>query len=413
MATTRRPNACGLSSRATSRPHLTPETKRHSMTLPTASLYFNDGKSDKEYHAQVAAQGDGFVVTFQYGRRGAALQAGSKTPAPVPLEKAVQIHGKLVAEKTAKGYTSAEAGVAFQGTDKAGRVTGVLPQLLNAIDELDVDALVSDDAWLAQQKYDGERRLIKRDRDSVVGINRMGLQVPLPVPVEEAALNTCSCTFTLDGEIIGNRVYAFDLISLNGQDLSAEPLERRLLRLEALVGSIPHPYLDRIGVARSAHSTEAKGTLLTELKALGQEGIVFKRKSSTYAHGRPSSGGDHLKFKFVESASLLVRRVNGDKRSVELHAIDADAPDRGIVFLGNVTIPPNHTIPAAGSIVEVRYLYAYKGGSLFQPVYMGERRDIDVRACTTSQLKYKVDHADAQGESAADVHGEARPSMRG
>lgn len=35
------------------------------------------------------------------------------------------------------------------------------------------------------------------------------------------------------------------------------------------------------------------------------------------------------------------------------------------------------------------YLYAYKGGSLYQPVYRGERTTIESDACTTSQLKYQ------------------------
>jgi bifunctional non-homologous end joining protein LigD len=58
--------------------------------------------------------------------------------------------------------------------------------------------------------------------------------------------------------------------------------------------------------------------------------------------------------------------------------------------VGNVTIPANHSIPAKGAIVEVRYLYAYPGGSLFQPVYLGKRDDVDMRACTVSQLKFKA-----------------------
>jgi bifunctional non-homologous end joining protein LigD len=58
--------------------------------------------------------------------------------------------------------------------------------------------------------------------------------------------------------------------------------------------------------------------------------------------------------------------------------------------VGNVTIPPNHTVPANGSIVEVRYLYAFPGGSVFQPVYLGQRDDVTRRECHVSQLKLKA-----------------------
>jgi len=44
---------------------------------------------------------------------------------------------------------------------------------------------------------------------------------------------------------------------------------------------------------------------------------------------------------------------------------------------------------AVDSIIEVRYLYAYKGGNLYQPTYLGVRDDISFEDCLISQLKYK------------------------
>jgi len=55
-----------------------------------------------------------------------------------------------------------------------------------------------------------------------------------------------------------------------------------------------------------------------------------------------------------------------------------------------VTIPANQPIPKAGDVLEVRYLYSFPGGSLFQPVCLGQRDDIETSACTLSQLKYKA-----------------------
>ena len=41
-------------------------------------------------------------------------------------------------------------------------------------------------------------------------------------------------------------------------------------------------------------------------------------------------------------------------------------------------------------MVEVRYLYAFRErGSIYQPVYLGERSDIPADDCTVDQLKYK------------------------
>ena len=57
---------------------------------------------------------------------------------------------------------------------------------------------------------------------------------------------------------------------------------------------------------------------------------------------------------------------------------------------GNVTIPPNHLVPKPGSVVEARYLHAFReSGSVFQPVYLGPRADIPAEECTVDQLKFK------------------------
>ena len=63
--------------------------------------------------------------------------------------------------------------------------------------------------------------------------------------------------------------------------------------------------------------------------------------------------------------------------------------------VGNVTIPANHRVPAPGTIVEVNYLYAFRGGCLFQPVYKGPRADQDASDCAMSQLQYRGEQRQA------------------
>lgn len=67
--------------------------------------------------------------------------------------------------------------------------------------------------------------------------------------------------------------------------------------------------------------------------------------------------------------------------------------------VGNVTIAPNQPIPKAGAVVEVRYLYSYPGGSLFQPVCLGLRDNVDPAACTIDQLKYRAGSEDEEDTS--------------
>jgi len=72
------------------------------------TLYSNKFGSDKEYNVELAqSQNVGWVVRFEYGRRGGSLNVGMKTPSPVPYVDAKKIYDKLVAAKIKKGYSPA------------------------------------------------------------------------------------------------------------------------------------------------------------------------------------------------------------------------------------------------------------------------------------------------------------------
>lgn len=356
------------------------------------SLYFSEGSSDKEYHAQLESQDGGYVVNFQYGRRGSALKAGTKTASPVPFDKASAIYDKLVSEKVSKGYSTAESGVAFQGTTLEANYTGILPQLLNAVDEATAQALLDDDDYVMQEKYDGHRRLSHRNDETILGINKKGIQVALPLPLADALMCLPAQTIP-DGEQIGESLYLFDLLEASGVSLRDEGYLTRYQALTELAAGLPN-----IEVAPLYVTSEEKRAAFERIKAARGEGVVFKLKSAPYSVGRPSSGGSQLKHKFTESATLEVASISASKRSVGVRGYDADAKP---VKLGNVTIPANYDIPAVGAIVEVEYLYAYEGGSLYQPVYRGLRDDQVLSDCTTRQLKYKpkLQEEDSDDES--------------
>jgi hypothetical protein len=46
-------------------------------------------------------------------------------------------------------------------------------------------------------------------------------------------------------------------------------------------------------------------------------------------------------------------------------------------------------MPEPGEVVEIRYLYCLRGGSLYQPVLIGKRNDVDQDECSAAQIKYK------------------------
>ena len=97
------------------------------------------------------------------------------------------------------------------------------------------------------------------------------------------------------------------------------------------------------------------------------------------------------------TASCVVAAVSATKRSVALELAGEGGGDR--VPVGNVTIPPNHAVPRPGDVVEVRYLYAYPGGSLYQPLYLGRRDDVKPEECLLSQLKFKAAAGDGDEDA--------------
>jgi predicted DNA-binding WGR domain protein len=70
-------------------------------------LFFQEGSSDKVYEIDLCEAGEGYLVNFRYGRRGAALKEGTKTIFPIELSEAEKVFVALEQEKRKKGYVAA------------------------------------------------------------------------------------------------------------------------------------------------------------------------------------------------------------------------------------------------------------------------------------------------------------------
>jgi bifunctional non-homologous end joining protein LigD len=350
--------------------------------MESTTLYFKQGGSDKVYQASITPKDDGYVVNFAYGRRGATLQTGTKTQSPVPYDHARKIYDRLIAEKTAKGYTPGEDGTPYQHTDREQQNTGILPQLLNAIGDDQVLRFIKDPDFVSQEKFDGKRILIRKEDAAIDGVNRRGLMCGIPsVLVNEVRMIPGNCV--IDGESIGEVFWAFDLLTLHGTDIRTQPYRDRLFALSQIISR----EFGFLKVADTAATFEEKMALLERMKSENREGVVFKRLDAPHMPGRPNFGGAQFKYKLYATASFIVGQAN-EKRSVTLKLLQG----KSFVTAGNVTIPPNHQVPKVGAVVEVRYLYAFReSGVIYQPVYLGPRDDIDPGNCLVTQLKYKAE----------------------
>lgn len=353
------------------------------MSGKSAHLFYRSGTADREYKLEIVGNEDnGFQVAYHYGRRGSKLKSGFKNPVPTDLATVDKLYEKTLKDQLTQGYKPQDGGTEYMIPEALGKTSGLVPQLLNKITEEEALKLLLDDAWAMQEKHDGARCMIRKKGKVIEGINKLGMVVSLPKPVEEAIkaiVGRLDCV--VDGELVGEQFRMFDL-----RQIGVHAIETQIyaLRLEAMVEwgfmmSTPNFVLVKTAVGKAS-----KRDLFKFLKESNAEGAVFKRLDSIYQAGRPNSGGDQLKFKFYATAHVRVRAIN-TKRSVQMEVLDKG----DWRHVGDVTVLANQDVPKVGTIIDVRYLYAYPQGDLFQTTIKGVRTDVTEDECLQSQLKYK------------------------
>jgi bifunctional non-homologous end joining protein LigD len=397
-----------------------------------ADLFFQEGNSDKEYHLQLIETPrilSGYSVTFQYGRRGSALNDGSKITG-VPFEAAQKVYNKVLNEKLGKGYqlssspsipvrppqrslpnledirttttpvTTQAAPSSFtsipprkinwmgnQGdtpevsleTQRDGVI--FIPQLLNVIEEEDIETYLRDDRYGAQEKKDGRHQPFHKKAGEVFVTNKKGKAIGFPEALKNAILT--SQDLLVDAEIIGDTFHAFDLLEVCGVDQRGLGYQQRYEALKSLfsIGTFDSQHIRLVPLAVGY---QAKKALYDKLKKEKREGMVFKLLDAPYTPGKAHTAMWKVKFYAELSARVCTGREG--KRSVGVELLDGSVWK----FMGNVTIPPNKEVPSINQVIEVRYLYVDgPGGSLYQPFYKEPRDDVDPVECLMSQVKYK------------------------
>lgn len=211
--------------------------------------------------------------------------------------------------------------------------------------------------WAFEVKWDGYRLAVHRDADGLRIITRGGHDWTHRFPsiaAEAAKLDADS--FILDGEAVvldeagrsdfgllqqalggrgGKRaaelamLYAFDLLYLDGHDLTRMALVERRQMLEDLVDH-------ESGDIRLSEEVEADGAeFLASACRFGLEGIIAKRRDAPYRSGR---GGDWLKIKCIQSDTFLI--IGYEPSSAALGGIGrlllAAHGNYGLAYVGSV-----------------------------------------------------------------------------
>jgi len=390
--------------------------------IESIELAYQSGSSDKVYNVQLIEDKGSYRVDFQYGRRGSTLALGCKIDG-ADKAAAKKVYDKLVAEKTGKGYqVSAQSSPSPSGGRQGKAVaTGTsfggaaipntqlfVPHLLLPVDEQMVMRYLDNDSYGIQEKKDGKHVTLEQTNGTITVRNKLGKAIPFP--------STLSLIegLHIDCEQIGDTYHIFDVMRYGNKNttqlgyLIRHDLINKFIDDLNELGNPVGISFKRVDLIKG---TAAKVAFYEHIKETGKEGVVFKKLDAPYECG--ARHGAMMKYKFTATCTALVTgsRTAG-KRSVGLQLLEPEHWDNSQkipehwVDIGNVTIPPNHTIPLVGSLVEIRYLYAYKGGSLFQPVYLGIRDDVSLGDCVMAQLKYKAE------EDIVDIPREKKPTKK-
>jgi len=204
--------------------------------------------------------------------------------------------------------------------------------------------------WLYEPKLDGYRALLFKDGAQIRIVSRNEKDLtPMYPGVAAAGLHLNAGQAVIDGEIVAlaedgrpsfqalqHRAshpkhlivfYAFDVLYLSGRSLMSEPLEQRRAQLPEIIGKNP-----TIRLSRDLPGSVA--AILQALRAAGIEGVVAKRRSSSYQPGERSS--DWLKLKLEQQQELVIGgyRAQG---STSLDALLVGYYDgKGLQFVGKV-----------------------------------------------------------------------------
>ncbi len=220
------------------------------------------------------------------------------------------------------------------GARKAAMKARVMPQLATTVAKPP-----GGEEWLHEIKFDGYRTMAHVDAGTVRLITRAGLDWTKRYGDLPRAFETLPCSQAIiDGEIValdekgfsrfaslqdalsegaGNKLifYAFDLVYLDGYDLSAATLEKRKQVLSQLMAGQVNA---RSAIQLSDHVEGDGQALYDRVSELGLEGIVSKRRTAPYFEGRSANWS---KVKALEAGDFVITGYTASEAAGGLGAL--------------------------------------------------------------------------------------------
>lgn len=285
----------------------------------------------------------------------------------------------------AKDTTVASAGeVAPRSPAMKKFLAGLIPQLLTVVTWVEVQDFIDNRLYCIQEKFDGERVLARIAAGIVAAGNKKGFERGLPLNVSDALATLLAAE--VDGELVADVYYVFDLLSVGGVDLRSTPYSVCYAKLEALLQTcILGKHSAAVKIVKMVTGAAAKAAFVAALEHDGAEGFVMKEMTAPYEAGE--SHKRQWKYQFRCTAPAIAGKPNGSIRSVEFFVHRASGELRS---LGFVPIPANQPIPREGEIAEIQCLWLHPGpdGCFCQGAFKGVRTDSDESECL--EIKFRV-----------------------
>ncbi|HEV2249905.1 MAG TPA: DNA ligase D [Candidatus Limnocylindria bacterium] len=222
----------------------------------------------------------------------------------------------------------------------------------------------------------------------------------------------------------------FDLLYLDGEDLTRRPLRERRRKLEAA--------LEPMGAIRLSEGFPGNGkALFKAVQERGLEGIVAKRLDAPYVSGRSAAWVKVKAFKTMDcviggwtegqggrhgTLGALVVGIYTDDALVPVGHVGSGFDDRTLRDLlktlkehqsptSPFAVAPKVNQPATWCfpdlVCEVRYAEITRDGTVRHPTYLGLRLDVDPRDCTGLETAATAKEAQRKAERAARSDGPA------
>ncbi|CAN5440470.1 DNA ligase D [soil metagenome] len=356
---------------------------------------------------------EGALTSVKTGRTMAEIAEGKKA-------KTLPGTGKGTSRRLAEGAGRTVDAAGKSPSPPRGRMPKFQPPQLATL----VDSVPTGTAWLHEVKYDGYRALVAIAGGKAKVFTRNGLDWTDKFPgVAEAAAALPVGSALIDGEIVGFKdgkpdfstlkdaisaggngltLFAFDLLSLDGKDVTKRPNVQRKELLRPLISGADQ----RIQYAE--HVIGAGEQLFETMCREGYEGIVSKKTDAPYRGARTKAW---LKVKCTHRQEfVIIGWSQSDKsrgfRSLLLGLHDAD----GLRYAGKVgtgfsmdlidelraqmekieTKAPSATVPRVAAkgarwvkpklVAEIAFTEFTPDGVLRHPSFLGLRGDKDARS---------------------------------